>query len=67
MNIKDFPEPVDGYSHRYVWNCGLINQMMWWPTLSRYEKNRLNELLAWNAKFLDLQAANCGGQYAETR
>lgn len=52
---KDFPEPVDGYNHRYAWNCTLINEMLWWPTLSRYARNRLNEMKAWNAKFLEMQ------------
>jgi hypothetical protein len=54
--ILNFPEPADGYDHRYAWNCGLINQMVWWPTLSKYERGRLNEMLAWNHKFLELQA-----------
>lgn len=55
MNVADFPEPVDGYNHRYAWNCVLINQMTWWPTLSRYQRNVLAELKAWNAKFLAMQ------------
>lgn len=55
MTATDFPEPADGYNHRYAWNCTLINEMTWWPTLSRYQHNVLTELKAWNAKFLEMQ------------